>query len=398
VNVGERSAYISGIGMSPVGRKLGLSEMDLTVRSVTAAIADAGLTPDDVDGLVTYPGGGMGTAAGGFGGPGPGAVQDALGLDLNWYSGSTDGAAQLQALVSACMAIATGLARHVVIYRTVTEATAQGYSGRRGMPVDVRVVGGDMQYRLPFGALSATCWIAPQAMYYMQRYGLTREQLGQVALVSRANAHLTPYALMHGKPMSMDDYLTSRMISSPLCLLDCDIPVDGSTALVVSHVDTAPDCPHVPVHVNALGTALRGRTSWDNWANLSTFPGRGPAAHMWSRTDLKSSDVGSAHLYDGFSFITVLWLEALGFCRTGEAGGFLEEGSRISRDGELPINTNGGQLSGGRLHGFSHLHEAVTQLRGEAGQRQLPRQPEVSVISNGAGTTVGCALLTRGIS
>jgi acetyl-CoA acetyltransferase len=94
----------------------------------------------------------------------------------------------------------------------------------------------------------------------------------------------------------------------------------------------------------------------------------------------------------------VLWLEALGFCGTGEAGGFLEEGGRISRDGELPINTNGGQLSGGRLHGFSHLHEAVAQLRGEAGERQLPRRPEVSVVSNGAGTTVGCVLLTRGIN
>jgi acetyl-CoA acetyltransferase len=397
MNIGERSAYISGIGMSPVGRRQGLSEMDLTVRSVTAAIADAGLTPDDIDGLVTYPAGGMGTAAGGFGGPSPAAVQDALGLDLNWYSGSSDGAAQLQALVNACMAIATGLARHVVIYRTMTESTGQANSGRRGMPTDVRVVSGEMQYRIPFGALSATCWVAPLAMYHMQHYGLTREQLGQIALVSRANAQLTPYALMRGRPLSMGDYLSARMISSPLCLFDCDIPVDGSTALVVSHVDTVPDCPHVPVHVNALGTASRGRPSWDNWEDLSTFTGRGPAAHMWNRTDLKPSDVDSAHLYDGFTILTVLWLEALGFCGTGEAGGFLEGGSRISRDGELPVNTNGGQLSGGRLHGFSHLHEAVAQLRGEAGDRQLSRQPEVSVVSNGAGTTVGCALLTRGI-
>ena len=398
MNVGERSAFISGIGMSPVGRRLGLSEMDLTVRSVTAAIADAGLTPDDIDGLVTYPAGGMGTAGGGFGGPAPAAVQDALGLDLAWYSGSSDGAAQLQALVNACMAIATGLARHVVVYRTVTEATSQAISGRRGLPGGLQVVSGDTQYRAPFGALSATCWVAPTAMHYMHHYGLTREQLGQIALVSRANAQLTPYALTRGKPMSMEDYLGARMISSPLCLFDCDIPADASTALVVSHVDTAADCPHAPVHVNALGTASRGRPSWDNWEDLDTFPGRGPAAHMWSRTDLKPSDVDSAHLYDGFSFLTVLWLEALGFCGTGEAGGFLDGGRRIARDGELPLNTNGGQLSGGRLHGFSHLHEAVLQLRGEAGERQLPRQPEVSVVSNGGGTTVGCALLTRGIS
>lgn len=396
MNIGERNCYISGIGMSPVARRQGLSEMDLTVRSITAAVADAGLTLDDIDGLVTYPAGGMGTAAGGFGGPGPGAVQDALGLSLSWYSGSTDGAAQIQALVNACMAVATGLARHVVVFRTVTQSTGEATSGLRGMG-GMRVVGGDMQYLVPFGALSAACFMAPLATYHMHRYGLTREQLGQIVLISRENAHLTPYALMRGRLLTMDDYLSARMISSPLCLFDCDIPVDASTALVVSHVDTAPDCPNIPVHVNALGTASQGRPSWDQWEDLSTFTGRAPAAHMWSRTDLKPSDVDSGHIYDGFSIITALWIEALGFCGTGEVGGFLEGGTRISRTGELPLNTNGGQLSGGRLHGFSHLHEAVVQLRGQGGERQLPRQPEVSVVTNGAGTTVGCVLLTRGI-
>lgn len=396
MNIGERNCYISGIGMSPVARKQGLSEMDLTVRSITAAVADAGLTLDDIDGLVTYPAGGMGAAGGGFGGPAPGAVQDALGLDLSWYSGSLDGAAQIQALVNACMAVATGLARHVVLFRTVTESSGGAASGLRGMG-SARAIGGDLQYLVPFGAFSAACFIAPLAMYHMHRYGLTREQLGQIALVSRENAHLTPYALMRGRPLTIDDYLSARMISSPLCLFDCDIPVDASTALIVSHVDTAPDCPNVPVHVNALGTASQGRPSWDQWEDLSTFTGRGPAAHMWSRTDLKPPDVDSGHIYDGFSIITALWMEALGFCGTGEAGGFLEGGTRISRTGELPLNTNGGQLSGGRLHGFGHLHEAVVQLRGQGGERQLPGQPEVSVVTNGAGTTVGCVLLTRGI-
>jgi acetyl-CoA acetyltransferase len=255
-----------------------------------------------------------------------------------------------------------------------------------------------MQYRLPYGALSATTWLAPLAQYHMDRFGLTREQLGQVAVVSRANAQLTPYALMRGRPMTMEDYLGARMISTPLSLFDCDIPCDASTALVISHVDTAADCPHVPVQINALGTASWGRPSWDQYEDLASFPGRGPAEHMWQRTDLTKDDVDSAHIYDGFSIIVNLWLEALGFCGTGESGAFLEGGKRIARDGELPMNTNGGQLSGGRLHGFGHLHEAALQLRGEAGERQLPRQPEVSVVTNGAGSTVGCALLTRGLA
>lgn len=395
--IGERSAYISGLGQSAVGRNLGRSEMDLTVEAVTAAIRDAGLQPSDIDGLVTYPAGGNGTARGGFGGPSTNAVQDALGLRLNYYSGSSDGAAQLQALVNACMAVATGLAKHVVIYRTVTESTAQARSGRRGLMTGPAELDGEMQYMLPFGAMSATCWLAPLGQYHMERFGLTREQLGQIAVVSRANAQLTPYALMRGREMTMQDYLDARMISTPLCLFDCDIPCDASTALVISHVATAADCPNVPVQINALGTASWGRPSWFHWEDLATFPGRDPAEHMWQRTDLTIADVDSAHIYDGFSIITALWLEALGVCKTGEAGSFLEGGHRIARDGELPMNTNGGQLSGGRLHGFGHLHEAALQLRGDAGERQLAKQPEVSVVTNGAGSTVGCALLTRGL-
>jgi acetyl-CoA acetyltransferase len=395
--IGERSAYISGIGMSDVGRRLGRTEMSLTVQSALAAIADAGLTPQDIDGLVTYPAGGNGTAHGGFGGPTPGALQDALGLRLNWYLGSQEGSAQLQAIVNACMAIATGLAKHVLVFRTVTEATAQGAGGRKAAVEAGDFVDGELQYLMPFGALSATTLLAPLAMYHMRTFGLKREELGQIALVGRRNAHLTPYALMRGRELTMDDYLNARMISSPLGLFDCDIPCDASTAVVISHVDTAADCPNIPIHVQALGTASWGRPSWDQWEDLATFPGRDPAAHMWSRTDLRPADVDSAHLYDGFSILAALWLEALGFCGTGEVGGFLEGGHRISRDGELPMNTNGGQLSAGRLHGFGHLHEAVTQLRGTGGERQLPRQPEVSVVSNGGGTTVGCALLTRGI-
>jgi acetyl-CoA acetyltransferase len=254
-----------------------------------------------------------------------------------------------------------------------------------------------MQYLIPFGAMSAVCWLALSAQYHLQNFGLTRERLGQIAINNRANAGLNPKALLRD-PLTLDDYLEARMIASPLCLFDCDLPCDGSTALVFSHVDTAADSRHVPVHVNAVGTAAWGRPSWDQWEDLATFPGRDPARHMWSRTELRPADVDTAQLYDGFSMITALWLEALGFCGTGDVGAYLEGGDRIARTGELPLNTNGGQLSAGRLHGFGFVHEAVTQLRGDGGPRQLPRQPEVAVVSNGAGFTVGCMLLTRGLT
>jgi acetyl-CoA acetyltransferase len=131
------------------------------------------------------------------------------------------------------------------------------------------------------------------------------------------------------------------------------------------------------------------------WDDLTTMPARSAAAHMWSRTDLRPADVDVAQLYDGFSWLAMSWLEALGFCGHGESGPFIEGGARIALDGELPLNTSGGQLSAGRLHGYGYLHEAVLQLRGEAGARQLTGRPEVAVVANGGGPIAGCLLLTR---
>jgi acetyl-CoA acetyltransferase len=186
------------------------------------------------------------------------------------------------------------------------------------------------------------------------------------------------------------------MISSPLCLFDCDAPCDGSTALVVSHADSAPDAPHPACHVNAVGTALRGRPSWDQFDDMTSMAARDAAASMWERTELSPADVDIAQLYDGFSVLPLVWLEALGFCGRGESGPFVDGGSRIALDGELPLNTAGGQLSAGRLHGFGLLHEACVQLRGEGGERQVPGRHEVAAVANGGGPIAGTMLLTRG--
>jgi acetyl-CoA acetyltransferase len=129
---------------------------------------------------------------------------------------------------------------------------------------------------------------------------------------------------------------------------------------------------------------------------MTTMCARDAGAQMWTRTDLKPTDVDVAELYDGFSFLTMTWLEAMGFCGKGESGPFIEDGTRIALDGELPLNTHGGQLSAGRLHGFGFIHEAVVQLRGEAGERQVTKkQPEVAAIGNGGGPIGGCMLLSR---
>ncbi|WP_322754191.1 thiolase family protein [Frankia sp. Cas3] len=388
----ERRAVIRGIGQSAVGRRLGRSDLDLTLEAAREAVDDAGLTFADIDGLSTYPGGDL-PATPGFTGPGTPVVQEALRLRLNWHSGGPEGAAQIQAVINACLAVATGLARHVLVYRTVTESSSQ--VGGRGGASPLREVGPPLEWLMPAGALSAVQWLALVATRHAHEFGTTREQLAQIPLTCRRNATDNPKAV-YTTPLTMADYLAARMISTPLCLYDCDVPVDGSTAFVVSHVDTAADAPHPPVHVNAVGTALRHRNSWTQWPGPTQLACHDAADHMWERTDLKPTDVDTAQLYDGFSILTLLWLEALGFCGPGESGPYVADGHRIARDGELPLNTHGGQLSAGRLHGFSLLHEACLQLRGDAGPRQLPRPPHVAVVGNGGGPIGGCILLTAG--
>ena len=400
----ERRAVISGIGQSQIGRRLGRSDIDLTVEAALAAMADAGLRREEIDGLSTYPGMGSGTP--GFAGPTTPEVQDALGLSLNWHDGGGEGAGQMRAVIAASLAVAAGLARHVLVYRTVTEGTAQGAGGRAGIGGmggggrGVPRFGGFLQWSLPYGAVSAANWIAMVGQRRMHEFGLTRQQLGQIALNGRRNAALNPNAI-YTDPMSMEDYLAARMISTPLCLFDCDAPCDGSTAIVVSHRDVADDLDHPAVQINAVGTALRGRPSWDQFDDMTTMAARDAAASMWERTELVPADVDTAQLYDGFSVLAIVWIEALGFCGRGESGPFIEGGGAIARDGVLPLNTAGGQLSGGRLHGFGLIHEACVQLRGEGGARQVVRpngrRPEVAAVANGGGPIAGTMLLTRGV-
>lgn len=391
----ERDTFIAGIGQSDIGRRLGRSALDLTTQASLAAIADAGLDRADVDGLVTYPSG-EATATHGYGGPPPAAVQDALRLQLNWFEGASEVPGQLGAVVAACLAVSAGLARNVLVYRTVTESTAQGRGGRGNVLPSAgggRAAGIDY-WNAPFGAVSAANWLAQVATRHFHVYGTTREQLGALAITQRANAALNPLAPLR-TPFSLDDYLAARMISTPLCLLDCDLPVDGCTALVVSHVDRLAETREPPVFIESVGTAMRGRPSWDQYHDMTSMAAADAAKHLWQRSELRPGDVDVAQLYDGFSILALVWLEALGFCAPGEAGSFIGDGGRIALTGELPLNTSGGQLSAGRLHGYGQIHEACLQLRGRAGARQVAGSPGVAVVSSGGGPIAGCLLLTR---
>jgi acetyl-CoA acetyltransferase len=387
-DIGERRAVISGIGHSEIGRQIDRSGFQLTLDAILAAVADAGLSVEDIDGLTAFPPGGK-TNLPGYASPDLSEIHDTLRITTSWRGG-TGGGLPFSGAVDA---VASGRARHVVMYRTVKEGSAARKAGGRPAYGSVHAhAEGPLAWLLPIGALSPVCQIAPFATRYMHDYGVGREQLAWIPVTQRAHAGLNPDAV-YRSALSVDDYMESRMISTPICLYDCDVPVDGSTAVVISAADTASDL-RAPIRIEAMAGISESRPFWEQFEDMGRV-GYASAAAMWRRTDLKPADVDVAQLYDGFTIEAVWWLEALGFCGTGEAGDFVDGGTRISLEGELPLNTWGGQLSGGRLHAaFGHTAEAVRQLRGEAEERQVPGA-EVAVVTCAGGIEGGAALLTR---
>lgn len=383
-----REAYITGIGMSEVGVRLTRSPLGLTLDAVREAIADAGLTLDQIDGVATYPGK-MSTFLG-FSPVSSDDVIEILGLNTRWHIGAAEATAQLGAIAEAAMAVKAGLARHVLCFRTVYEAAALARP-EEFPPMERRKdVSGNSQWVSPFGAFSAANWTAQFAMRHMTRYGLTREQLAQVALNDHANAARNPRAIVR-KPLTMDEYMAARMISSPFCLYDCDRFTDASTVLIVSAGDALGEVKTTPIRIAASAGSVE-RYSWDQAEWASAYP---TGRDLWKNTDYTAKDVDTVQFYDGFAFQPITWLEGLGFCDVGEGGQFLEEGKRIALDGELPMNTGGGQLGWGRLHGFGFAYESVVQLRGEGGERQIAGDPKVAVATSGGGPMAAALLLAK---
>jgi acetyl-CoA acetyltransferase len=386
----RRGAIISGIGISDIGRRTGTAAVDLTVSAARQAIADAGLEPSDIDGITTI---------------GDTPIREAshhLGMEPTWTGGGVENGGLLSPVFSACRAVGLGAARHVLVYRTVQMMGGTIFPSSGGETGTAPSQDPDPAPALPsmdwmgplltMHAYSAANWLAMHCRRHMHLYGTTKEQLGWLAVNSRRNAALNPLAA-YREPLTLEDYLSARMISDPFGLYDCDVPVDGSIALVISGSDYAADCRHTAIRVEAFGGAS-GEGGWDGRSDYPKMASTDAAAEMWSRTSLRPGDIDVAELYDGFTFLTLAWLEALGLCGEGESGPFIEGGQRIALDGELPLNTYGGQLSAGRMHGYWVLHEAALQLRHQAGARQVA-DAQVAGISVGGGPIAGCMLLTR---
>jgi acetyl-CoA acetyltransferase/uncharacterized OB-fold protein len=385
----EQDSVITGIGASRMARRLGVNPLSLTVEACRAAVADAGLTMDDIDGLSTWPGSPPG---GGMSEGGVTALETTLRIRPTWYNGGGETFGPGGSIIGAMLAVSAGLANHVLCFRTVWQSTYDDLMRSGRIRSAGGRVSGSMEHFLPYGASSAAHTLGMTAQRHMHKYGTTRETLGWIALNQRRNAGLNPTAI-YRDPMTMDDYLSARMITTPFGLYDCDVPCDASIAVIVSRADVAGSLAKPPIRIEAVGTQIVEPVPWDQSTLTHEPQVLGPAAHLWTRSSLTPADVDVALLYDGFSFNCLSWLEGLGFCEIGEAKDFLDGGKNIALDGILPLNPHGGQLSHGRTHGMGLMHEAIVQLRGDGGARQV-KDCEVAVVTSGGLTPSGALLLT----
>ncbi|MEU9794868.1 lipid-transfer protein [Streptomyces sparsogenes] len=376
--LGGRAAIV-GIGATEFSKDSGRSELKLAAEAVRAALDDAGLTPADVDGLVTFT---MDTSP-------EITVAQACGIgELSFFSRvHYGGGAACATVQQAALAVATGVADVVVCYRAFNER-----SGRRfGSGVQHRepsAEGTALGWALPFGLLTPASWVAMAARRYLHTYGLSPDVFGHVAVTDRHHAATNPAAYFYGKPITLADHAASRWIVEPLRLLDCCQETDGGQALVVTGVERARDLSHPPAVVTAAAQgAGRGQEQMTSFYrdDLTGLPEMGVVARqLWRGSGLTPADIDVAILYDHFTPFVLMQLEEFGFCEPGEAPGFVA-------DGALPLNTHGGQLGEAYLHGMNGIAEAVRQIRGTS-VNQVP-QASRALVTAGTGVPTSGLLI-----
>ena len=380
--ISERAA-IGGVGITRLSLESGVSDLVLAREAIQAALTDAGLDLGDVDGLVTYV----------VDPNGPMELARALGLrDLNWFSvlpyGGTSAGAAIQ---DAVLAVGSGQAEVVVGYRAANMRSEIRYGQPLGQLIDI-----PFRWVLPWGMATAAHALAPWFHRYMHEFGLTNADLAPVALTARHYASTNPNARFFETSFGLEDYQASKWVAEPvLRVADCCLETDGGAAFVVARADRLPGAS-APVGVSAAARGMAWRSSMaQNYYrdSITELPdAKVVAAKLWEQSGLQPRDISAAILYDAFSPVVLLCLEAFGFCKAGEAAAFVADG-QIDLAGDLPVNTNGGQLAEGYLHGFNGIVESVRQIRGTA-VNQVP-DVEHMVVTGGLFAPGSAAILSR---
>lgn len=395
VGVGE-SAYTKWGGITDV------TEHALACQAILAAVADAGLDVHEVDGLASFAEDRNDAVL----------IAADLGLpelrfaNMVWVLGGGGGCA---AIANAARAVETGEAEVVVVYRSLCQGQffrfgQMGSGARRGGSSEpsLRNAGSPMDefmsFALPFGLLNAPTGLAMVMARHMHLYGTTSEDMGRVAVACRANANRNPRAVMHGRPMTLEDHQASRMVADPFHLFDCCLETDGAAAVVVTSAERARDLAKPPVEIlgGAQGAPAGYRHGAIFNANLpdELYASGGMsslAERLWARAGVGPGDVDVAQIYDHFSGLVLLSLEDFGFCARGEGGAFVSSGAIDWPGGSLPINTAGGHLSEAYVHGLNHVVEGTRQLRGES--TSPVDGAEVCLVTSGAGVPSSAIVL-----
>ncbi|WP_306316911.1 MULTISPECIES: lipid-transfer protein [unclassified Streptomyces] len=381
-------AAVVGIGATEFSKSSGRSELQLACEAVLLALADAGLTPADVDGLVSFTADTSGEIH----------VARNTGMgELTFFSrvgyGGGAGCATVQ---QAAMAVASGAAEVVVCYRAFNERSGERYGlGQADRAMDTGADRAAYSWMTPFGLNTPAQWVAMFARRYMHEYGATSEDFGRVAVVDRRHAATNPAAWFHGRPITLADHQASRWIAEPLRLLDCCQETDGGQALVIVSADRARDLPHPPALIlgaaQGSGADQHMMTSYYR-EHISGIPEMGLVGRqLYAQSGLRPDDIDAAILYDHFTPLVLPQLEELGFCGVGEAKDFIADG-HLELGGRLPANTHGGQLGEAYLHGMNGIAEAVRLVRGSSAN-----QPEdVAHVLVTAGTGVPTSGLVLG--
>ena len=382
-------ASIVGIGATEFSKDSGRSEMSLASEAVASAIADAGLKPSDIDGMVTY------------------STDNNPDVEIARHVGIGSlrhfsrvhygGGAACGTIVMAAMAVATGVADAVVCYRAFNERSGRRFgAGVQDLPNAATAERAQFSWTTPAGQLTPASWVAMVARRYMHLYGATSADFGRVAVAGRRHAANNPAAWFYNDPITLEDHQASRWIVDPLHLLDCCQESDGGQALVVTSAERARDLPNTPALIVA-GAQGAGVDQWtmtsffrDDIAQLPEM--KVVADELWTSSGLTPADIQTAILYDHFTPYVLMQLEEFGFCSRGEAKDFIKDGA-LEIGGRLPINTHGGHLGEAYIHGMNGIAEAVRQVRGTS-VNQVDKVENVLVT---AGTGVPTSGLILGV-
>ena len=371
----DRTAIV-GVGYTEFSKNSGKTTLGLALEACYKAIGDAGLEVTDIDGVATYA---VGDSTLSY------VVADALGIEDTAYflDHLGGGSASQSTIAAAAMAVHSGVATNVLCYRALNSRSGFRMGGTGREPRTA----GDAQYQSPYGHLAPGQAVAMGARMHMERYGTTKDQLGAVAVTFRQHASMNERALMR-TPITLDDYHASRMISDPLQLLDFCLESDGACAFVITSAERARDLPQPPVYVSGVGYGP-GRTLYSKaWMDPTESGARFMAPRLFGMAGVTPADIDVACIYDAFTYMVVVQMEDLGFCKLGEGADYVG-GGRLGLGGEFPTNLDGGLLShshNGNPSGL-HLIEVVRQLRGEVEPERQVEDPKIGFV-HGQGAAV----------